>query len=117
MPAEVTASMYQAAGSIGSAGITRDYQMTPVTADFTQFNKVTTPPKEVLQDRPNSIIVNGPGTFAFAYSSGSVASYITGSKIATNAGPQELPIQPVMWRRTDGTGVVGDVTFVYKGVR
>ena len=118
MPAEVTASMYQAAGSIGSAGITRDYQMTPTTPDFsTQFNKVTTPAKETITDKPNSIIVNSPGTYAFAYNSGSIASFITGSKIATNAGPQELPIQPVMWRRTDAGGVVGDVTFVYKGVR
>ena len=90
----------------------------PNSPDFTQqFNKVTTPVKETITDKPNSVIVNSPGTYAFAYSSGSIASFTTGSKIATNAGPQELPIQPVMWRRTDTGGVVGDVTFVYTGVK
>ena len=87
--------------------------------DFTeQFNKVTTPARETIIERPNSIIVNKEGVYAFAYQSGSISTYETGSFVDDAAGPQELPIQPVAWTRTDGTdGVVGDVTFVYKGVK
>ena len=107
-------SMYQSS----SASQYKDYTMVPKTPDFsTQFNKVTTPAKETITEKPNSVIVNSPGTYAFAYTSGSIDTFTTGSKIATNAGPQKLPIQPVMWRRTDGDGVVGDVTFVYTGVK
>lgn len=87
--------------------------------DFTeQFNKATTPAKETITDKPNSIIVNKQGVYAFAYQSGSISTYETGSFVDDAAGPQELPIQPVAWTRTDGTdGVVGDVTFIYKGVK
>ena len=115
MPAEVTASLYQAKSATQSG---KDYQMFPKSPDLsTTFNKATTPAVATIVDKPNYVIVNGPGTFAFAYNSGSLSTYTTGSKIATNAGPQELPIQPVAWRRTDAAAVTGDVTFVYVRVR
>jgi len=125
---QVTASMYQAAGSIGSAGITRNYQQIPKTPDFsTQFNKVTLPPGNTIQERPNSIIVNKTGVYRFLYNTtaslGAVAPpdstaevYISGSEVV-NGGPVEIPIQPVAWSNCSGTSVVGEITFVYKGVK
>ena len=91
----------------------------PNSPDFTkQFNKATTPAKTTITEAPNQVILNTAGTYAFAYQSGSISTYITGSVVASNAGPVVLDIQPVAWRRTTGTdGDVGDVTFVYKGVK
>tara|TARA_Y100000356_G_C11228650_1_gene273576 strand:+ start:738 stop:1067 length:330 start_codon:yes stop_codon:yes gene_type:complete len=107
-------SMYQSS----SANQYKDYTMVPKSPDLsTTFNEATTPAVATIVDKPNYVIVNGPGTFAFAYKSGSLSTYTTGSKIATNAGPQELPIQPVAWRRTDDAAATGDVTFVYVRVR
>ena len=127
MPSEVTASMYEAAGSIGTAGITRDYQMVPRSNYPTDFNNVTLPPGNTIQERPNSIIVNKTGVYRFLYNTtaslGAVASpdstaevYISGSEVV-NGGPVEIPIQPVAWSNCSGTSVVGEITFVYKGVK
>jgi len=115
MPAEITASMYQAKSATQHG---KDYQMFPKSPDLsTIHNEVTTPAKETIQEAPNYLIVNTPGYYAFAYSSGSISTYTTGSRVVSNAGPVELPIQPVAWRRTDDDGVVGDVTFVYVRIR
>jgi len=79
------------------------------------YGKVTTPAAEVITAKPNHILVNMNGTYAFAYESGSVGTYITGSVVDDGAGPIRLDISPVAWRQTNAAGSVGDVTFVYKG--
>ena len=45
--------------------------------------------------------------------------YVSGARVLDESGPVNLPIQPVAWRRTDGTsqGSVGEVTFIYTGVK
>ena len=65
--------------------------------------------------RPTYILVNKPGTYAFAYESGSIGTYVTGAFVDDAAGPIRMDIQPIAWEQTDGTATVGDVTFVYRG--
>ena len=82
------------------------------------FSNAKCPDKETNQKRPSYVNVNSVGTYAFCYDSGqhaTTSSYITGSKVNhANAGGIRLDINPVAWRRTDGTdGAVGDITFVY----
>ena len=93
----------------------------PIVRDGTRFfSHATCPNKETHQKRPSYVIINKKGTYAFNYNSGSestMASYITGSSLngdddRGNASPR-LDIQPTSWRKTDATGAVGDVTFVY----
>ena len=79
------------------------------------FGQVKTPGPEVIVDRPSHVVVNMNGTYAFAYESGSVSTYVTGSVVDDAAGPIMLEIQPVAWRQTNATGTVGDITFVYRG--
>ena len=79
------------------------------------YGKVTTPAVETIVDRPNHVIINMNGTYAFTYVSGSVSSYETGSVVDDGAGPVRLDINPVAWRQTDAAGGVGDITFVYTG--
>ena len=65
-------------------------------------------------ERPTYILVNTIGDYSFAYESGSLASYVSGSKIENAAGgPIKLDIQPIAW--TSVGAKTGDVTFVYKG--
>ena len=123
MPAEVTASMYEAAGSVGTAGITRDYQMVPKSKYSTDFNNVTLPVANTIQERPSSVIINKTGVYRFLYNTtasiGGISvneAYVSGSEVV-DGGPVELPIQPVAWANCSGTSAVGQVTFVYKGVK
>mgnify|MGYP003648251348 CR=1 FL=1 len=91
----------------------------------------------VIQPRPNHVIINNSGSYAFLYtstgSSGGTSHYnaddstagneiwVTGSyKIHGSAGGHgpfqlKLDINPVAWRQTDATisGTTGDVTFVF----
>ena len=77
-------------------------------------NKATQPDPQVITDRPNYILVNTIGDYRFAYESGSLATYTSGSKIENAAGgPIKLDINPVAWDSASGKG--GDVTFVYTG--
>ena len=89
----------------------------PIVRNGTKFfSHATCPAKESHNKRPHHVNINVPGTYAFCYSSGShgtTTSYITGSKVGSNAGGIRLDINPISWRRTDDAGVVGDVTFVY----
>tara|TARA_Y100001963_G_C6569978_1_gene348383 strand:+ start:275 stop:577 length:303 start_codon:yes stop_codon:yes gene_type:complete len=87
----------------------------PKSPDFSEtYNEATTPAVQTLAEKPNEIIINKAGTYVFAYQSGSIATYTTGS-ILTADGPITLPIQPVAW---DGTAnETGNVTFIYKRVR
>ena len=79
------------------------------------YGKATTPgPYPLRHNRPNYILVNTIGDYSFAYTSGSLATYVSGSKIENAAGgPVRLDINPVAWTSTGG--VAGDVTFVYLG--
>ena len=79
------------------------------------YGRATTPVVESVEPRPTHVLVNMNGTYAFAYESGSVGSYQTGSVVDDAAGPVRLEIQPVAWRQTDAAGSIGDVTFVYRG--
>ena len=87
----------------------------PKAIPTSAYGKATTPDKETIQDRPNHVLVNMNGTYAFAYVSGSASTYTTGSVVDDAAGPIRLDINPVAWRQTDAAGSVGDVTFVYTG--
>ena len=72
------------------------------------------PAPEVITDRPNYILINKIGNYSFAYQSGSVSTYVSGSQVTNAAaGPIRLDINPVAWV-SDG-GVAGDITFVYTG--
>ena len=78
-----------------------------------RFSYAVCPAAEGITKRPSYVTVNQSGSYAFAYESGSVSTYITGSVVAENGGPIRLDINPVAWRETDSVGTVGDVTFVY----
>ena len=92
----------------------------------------------VLQPRPNYVMINNTGSYAFLYTStgstGGTSHYnaddstggneiwVTGSIVihgtaAKNAflTPVKLDINPVSWRQTDTTitGTTGDITFVF----
>ena len=95
----------------------------PKARSKTAYGRATTPSEKIFTDRPNYILVNMNGTYAFSYqSTGSIGgthaangSYITGAVVDDAAGPVRLDIQPNAWRQTDATGAVGDITFVYTG--
>tara|TARA_Y100000592_G_scaffold92990_1_gene155503 strand:- start:40 stop:402 length:363 start_codon:yes stop_codon:yes gene_type:complete len=120
MPAEITASMYQAKSATQSG---KDYQMFPKTPNFNDtHNEVTTPTHKVIQERPNYVIINKAGqTYSFLYqTTGSIGGTTnetmqSGIKLTTD-GPMTLPIQPHAWTAT-GSPAAGDVTFVYVRVR
>ena len=81
-----------------------------------QYSKATCPTNEIVSKRPTYVIINKKGTYAFSYEN-TPTTYITGSSLngdddRGNASPR-LDIQPTAWRKTDATGAVGDVTFVY----
>ena len=91
----------------------------------------------LIQNRPNHVIINNSGSYAFLYTTtGSVGGtsnydraetaklevWVTGSyrihdsaATATSHLPIKLDINPVAWRQTDGTlnGTIGDITFVF----
>ena len=87
------------------------------------YSKATTPAANTHIKRPNYVLVNMNGTYAFSYqATGSIGgthaeptSYVTGSVIDDAAGPVRLDIQPNAWKQTNATGTVGDVSFVYLG--
>ena len=87
---------------------------TPKPRPNTAYGKATTPSAQIISDRPNYIIINKTGTYRFAYESGSLASYESGS-VVTADGPVRLDINPIAWRQTDAAGSIGDITFVYTG--
>jgi len=109
-------------------------KMIPNTSlSIEDMNRTSLPVKGVVQERPNSVILNEAGTYAFLYETscsagttpvyttsdnGAAETYVSGGAVTANtAGPVELPIQPVAWVRGTNAGDAGDVIFVYKGVR
>jgi len=118
-------SMYQSS-SFNEAGITRPYQQIPTTPNFSNtFNKVTTPVAGIVQEAPNSVIINNAGSYKFCYATTASlgketldpAEYISGSVLDADGGSIELPIQPVAWAAGGAGAKTGDVTFVYTGVK
>ena len=89
-------------------------KQTPKARPKTAYGKSTTPSAQVISDRPNYIIINKVGTYRFAYESGSLASYESGSVITAD-GPVRLDINPVAWETVPAGGTKGAVTFVYSG--
>ena len=69
----------------------------PKAIPISAYGKVTTPAEQTIQDRPNHVIINMNGVYAFAYESGSVGTYETGSVVDDAAGPIRLDIIPVAW--------------------
>ena len=90
----------------------------PNTSEISILKRVgyaIAPDKEVITKRPTHVILNTTGSFAFAYESGSISTYITSSVVSSD-GPVKLDINPVAWRITGYAGSVGDVTFVYRRI-
>ena len=86
----------------------------PKARPVSAYGKATQPGPQVISNRPNYILVNSAGNYSFAYESGSLAQYVSGSLIqSTDAGPVRLDINPVAWASSGGAA--GDVTFVYLG--
>ena len=137
-------SFYQpTTGSLGTAGGTPLNQQPISRTELVRM--ATLPAACVIQNRPNYVMINNTGSYAFLYttsgSSGGRSDYIaaenalqetwitgsivvpvnhhlispgtSGSSFVVN--PIKLDINPVAWRRTDGTitGTTGDVTFVF----
>tara|TARA_Y100000034_G_scaffold2501_1_gene3027 strand:+ start:150 stop:473 length:324 start_codon:yes stop_codon:yes gene_type:complete len=83
-----------------------------------RYSYATCPATQTIVKRPSYVTVNVEGTYAFAYESGSVSTYITGSVVEAAAGGIKLDISPVAWTEIgSNTGTVGDITFVYVRVR
>ena len=78
------------------------------------YGKATTPSAQIITARPNFILINKVGTYRFAYESGSLATYTSGSVITAD-GPVRLDINPVAWETVPAGGAKGAVTFVYTG--
>ena len=95
----------------------------PAGRPVSSYGRAETPHMKTFTTRPNHVIINKEGIYAFSYvNSGSVGgvhddvlSYETGSVLDDVAGPVRIDINPIAWRRVDGTGSDGDVTFVYTG--
>ena len=86
----------------------------PKARSVNAYGKAVNPPPTIITNRPNYILVNTIGNYSFAYASGSLSTYVSGSNIqSANAGPVRLDINPIAW--TSSGGEAGDVTFVYLG--
>ena len=91
-------------------------------AGIARYSHATCPADAAINKPPSYVVINAPGTYAFAYESGSVdhaagTTYVTGSTLVDDNGPIKLDINPTAWRQTNTAGSVGDVTFVYVRVR
>ena len=101
------------------------YKSSPAGLPDSAFGSVSTPAEEVAQARPAYVIINPQSTgnsLAFNYKT----SVAEGSAVGETAvgwvsaslavtGSIRLDIQPKAWRQTNGTGVAGEVIFVYRG--
>tara|TARA_R110000765_G_scaffold383852_1_gene475294 strand:- start:5 stop:448 length:444 start_codon:yes stop_codon:yes gene_type:complete len=116
----------------------------PIVVNKALVRKAITPSAEVIYNRPDHVLINTTGSYAFLYSTtGSVGGnapnlhastagaggsagktgYITGSVIRVGGvaapgyvQPVKLNINPVAWSRVDAsTSRTGDITFIYAG--
>ena len=91
----------------------------PKAIPVSAHGRATTPaPYPARHERPNYILINKIGTYAFAYESGSASTYATGSIVSNAAGgPIRVDINPIAWTDHGATpvGAAGDVTFIYTG--
>ena len=86
----------------------------PKAIPLSAYGQSINPAPTVITDRPNYILINKVGNYSFAYQSGSLSTYVSGSQITNAAGgPVRLDINPVAW--VSSGGAAGDVTFVYTG--
>ena len=86
----------------------------PKAIPVSAHGKAINPAPTVITDRPNYILINKVGNYSFAYQSGSLSTYVSGSQITNAAGgPVRLDINPVAW--VSSGGAAGDITFVYTG--
>ena len=70
--------------------------------------------KSGLEGVKSLILINKIGNYSFAYESGSLDTYVSGSQVTNAAGgPIRLDINPIAW--ISKGGVAGDITFVYTG--
>ena len=91
----------------------KQYPTSKVVKDA--YGRATTPaPYPARHPRPTHILINKVGNYSFAYESGSLASYESGSVITAD-GPVRLDINPVAWETVPAGGTKGAVTFVYTG--
>ena len=91
-----------------------DKKQQPKARSTDAYGKAANPAPAIITDRPNYILINTIGSYSFAYASGSLSTYVSGSKIEDAAGgPVRLDINPIAW--ISGGGKAGDVTFVYTG--
>ena len=98
-------------------------KMIPTGRPRSAYGRAEAPNKETFVKRPSYVTVNKEGVYGFSYANtGSIGgehndvdAYITGSVLDDAAGPVKLDIQPNAWKRMDGTGEDGDITFIYRG--
>ena len=84
-------------------------------------------PAGTVGKRCSYVMINQTGSYAFSYDSGSAtvaiaahnyqSASVTTGDVCGDITPFKLDINPIAWRRTDATGAVGEVTFVYVRVR
>ena len=91
------------------------FKSVPKARPVEAHGRATIPSPQEINNRPDYVILNNSGSYLFAYESGSLDTYVTGSVIkdVTSGIPVTLEIQPVAWDSVGGAK--GDVTFVYKG--
>jgi len=89
-------------------------KMIPKGRPISAYGKAETPSAQIITPRPNYILINKIGTYRFAYESGSLSTYTSGSVITAD-GPVRLDINPVAWETVPAGGSKGAVTFVYTG--
>ena len=87
------------------------------------FGRATAPVKEVIQQRPWYILINGQSATAYTFLYETTCSiggtsddetYTTALDLqAAGNAPVKLDINPVAW--SGGGGDLGDVTFIYRG--
>ena len=100
----------------------------PISNNRVLIKEAKTPAINVVTTRPDHVIINNTGSYAFLYSTtcslggtSTTEVYITGSNVKsrTSVGsfaPYKLDINPVAWKRceADSDAAAGDVTFVFK---
>ena len=113
-------ALYKSTGTKNSSG--QDVQEPHTPYNPRKIGVATVPPQNIIQKRPNYIIVNGGNatTYNFLYETTCSVGGTTGEThiagfdfASTTQIPTRLDINPVSWN--GGGGAAGEITFVYKG--